>query len=78
MTRGVGYTSVGYIVVRSFTSRHGKRKFQIALGPFPTRGRAETRRRQAIREHGYPTEELSIALLRTPSKYPDIDLEAIV
>lgn len=71
------FTSVGYVVIRTFMSRHGKRKFVIALGPFPTRGRAETRKRQAIRDHGYDSSELTIGVLRTPSEYADLDLETI-
>lgn len=57
-----------YAVIRSWLSRHGKRRYQIAVGPYPTRSRALGAIDKYVNEYGYwdRRDEFSVALWRRP------------
>lgn len=59
-----------YAVVRTWATK--KRKYQIAVGPYPTRAKARARINSFVERYGYwnQRDEFTIAVFRSPE---DVD-----
>ena len=57
-----------YAVVRTWQRRHGKRNYQIVVGPYPSRYRAQRTIEEYVNEWGYHDnlDQFSVALYRRP------------
>lgn len=63
-----------YAVVRVWQSRHGKRNYQIVVGPYPSRYRATRAIDEYVKEWGYwnDRDQFSVAVYRRPEHIEEV------